>query len=189
MVRLAILASGAGSNARNILQHFKESESVQVVLIATNNPNAGVLDIAKEYGVESVVFDKKTFLESDSFLHVLKESKVDFVVLAGFLWKVPEHVITAFPDRIINIHPALLPKFGGKGMYGHHVHQAVYDAGEKESGITIHYVNERYDEGKIIFQAKFEILPGYGPKEIEAGVRALEMEHFPLVLSSLFEKM
>lgn len=182
--RIAILASGAGSNAANILEYFKNSNLVKVVLIATNNPNAGVLQFAKKFDVDSVVFDKTTFREGDGFLKELKSRDVDFIVLAGFLWKVPASLIQAFPDRIINIHPALLPKFGGKGMYGHHVHEAVHEAGERESGITIHYVNEHYDEGKIIFQEKFDILPDDGPDEIEMKVRTLELKYFPSVIEA-----
>jgi phosphoribosylglycinamide formyltransferase-1 len=188
VLNIAILASGAGSNARNILKYFQNSRQVRVVLIATNNPKAGVLGIASEFQVDQLVFDKKSFQESASFVHELKNRKVDYVILAGFLWKVPEYMIHAFPDRIINIHPSLLPKYGGKGMYGHHVHEAVHQACEKESGITIHFVNEHYDEGKIIFQARFDIESGDGPSGIERKVRDLEMKHFPEVLDAVFQK-
>jgi phosphoribosylglycinamide formyltransferase-1 len=187
LIHIAILASGAGSNARNILEFFQNSQQVKIVLIATNNPKAGVLGIASEYEVDHLVFDKKSFLENASFLHELKERKVHYVVLAGFLLKIPQYMIDAFPHRIVNIHPALLPKFGGKGMYGHHVHEAVHAAGEKESGITIHFVNEHYDEGKIIFQKKFDILSDDGPAQIEQKVRALELQHFPAQLERIFQ--
>jgi phosphoribosylglycinamide formyltransferase 1 len=184
VIRIAILASGAGSNAANILEYFKKSNRVKVVLIATNKPKAGVLQFAEKFGVESLVFDKTMFHDSEEFLSELKKRQVDFIILAGFLWKVPSSLIEAFPDRIINIHPALLPKFGGKGMFGHHVHEAVYQAREKESGITIHFVNEHYDEGKIIFQEKFVILPNDGPQEIENKVRTLEMKCFPEIIEA-----
>jgi phosphoribosylglycinamide formyltransferase-1 len=188
VTRIAIFASGAGSNAANIIRYFHPSESVRVVLVATNNPHAGVLQIAREWEVESLVFDRSSFLQEETFLKELTCRKVDYVILAGFLWKVPEYLIRAFPNHIINIHPSLLPKFGGKGMYGHHVHEAVHKAEEKESGITIHYVNEHYDEGKIIFQARFDIEAGDGPEGIERKVRHLEMKHFPEVLDSVFRQ-
>jgi phosphoribosylglycinamide formyltransferase 1 len=186
VVRVAIFASGAGSNARNIIEHFANSQTVRVVLIATNNPDAGVINIAHEHHLETIVFNREQLNDPDKLLNQLLFHSITHVVLAGFLWKLPVHLIRAFPNRIINIHPALLPKFGGKGMYGHHVHEAVYHAREMESGITIHLVNEHYDEGKIIFQDKFSISPDDGPIEIEKNVRALEMQHFPVILERFF---
>jgi phosphoribosylglycinamide formyltransferase-1 len=180
--KLAILASGGGSNADNIIRHFENSNDVEIVLLACNKQGAGAFDVAEKWDVPSMAIDKTNFKESDSFLNILKELHVDYIILAGFLWKVPENLVKAFDGRIINIHPALLPNYGGKGMYGHFVHEAVFAAKEKESGITIHWVNEHYDEGGIIFQAKAQIDETDGPHEIEMKVRALEMEHFPAVI-------
>src|SRR6218665_3541552 len=154
MHRIAILASGTGSNARNIIEHFAESETVEVKLIATNNKNAGVLGVAHDFGIASFLLTKENFLQSDDFVSHLKTLKIEFVILAGFLWKVPANMVRAFNGKILNIHPALLPKYGGKGMYGHHVHEAVHKAQEAESGITIHLVNEYYDEGAVYFQVR-----------------------------------
>jgi phosphoribosylglycinamide formyltransferase-1 len=186
--KLAILASGAGSNARNILNYFKDRKDVEVVLIACNKEGAGVFDIAAQHHIPTFLLNKNNFAHGDAFLHELHRRKVDFVVLAGFLWKVPAHLVAAYPQRIVNIHPALLPKYGGKGMYGHFVHEAVHANKEKESGITIHYVNEQYDEGAIIFQARAGIAETDGPAEIEQKVRALEMQHFPRVIDEVLHR-
>jgi phosphoribosylglycinamide formyltransferase-1 len=183
--RIAILASGAGSNADNILNHFKHSNEISVVLIASNKPDAGVLEVAKRHGVATYILTKENFKESSDFAGHLASLGVDLVVLAGFLWKVPPAFVQAFHQRIINVHPSLLPKFGGKGMFGHHVHEAVHAAGEVESGITIHYVNEHYDEGAIIAQFKTALNPNDAVSDIERKVRALELAHFPEVVQEL----
>lgn len=185
MKRIAILASGAGSNADNILNHFKHSNEVSVVLIASNKPGAGVLEVAKRHGVATYILTKENFKEGSDFADDLSSLGVDMVVLAGFLWKVPPAFVQAFHHRIINVHPSLLPKFGGKGMFGHHVHEAVHAAGESESGITIHYVNEHYDEGAIIAQFKTALNPQDAASDIERKVRALELAHFPEVIQEV----
>ncbi len=188
MKRIVILASGAGSNAANLLNYFKLRQMAEVVLIASNKPNAGVLDIAKSNGIPTYLITHKNFTETDEFINYVNALHVDLIVLAGFLWKVPENMVKRFPSQIINIHPALLPKYGGKGMYGHHVHEAVYEAGEKESGITIHWVNERYDEGAIIAQYAVSLELGDMPSDIEHKVRALEIQWFPRVIEGLLIK-
>ncbi len=191
-VRLAILASGAGSNARNIINYFTARPDVEIALIASNKKDAGVLTIATENSIPTFILNRSNFLEGEEFLNLLSEHKIDAIILAGFLLKVPANLIAAYPDKIINIHPALLPKYGGKGMYGHFVHEAVAANGEKESGITIHFVNEHYDEGAILFQAHAALSEQPTADEIEKKVRALEMEHFPGVidgwLRSTFKK-
>lgn len=154
----------------------------EVVLIASNKMDAGVLDIARENHITTFILNKENFRESDVFIRKLKELKIDFLILAGFLWKVPSGLVSAFENRIVNIHPALLPKYGGRGMYGHFVHDAVHAAKESESGITVHLVNEHYDEGNIIFQSRVSIDENDTPQSIEKKVRALEMEHFPQVI-------
>jgi phosphoribosylglycinamide formyltransferase 1 len=180
--RIVILASGAGSNAANLLGYFKTSNTAEVVLIASNKANAGVLDIAKAHGVATYLITRANFNETEEFIAYLNVLQIDLILLAGFLWKVPETMVKNFPGQIINIHPALLPKYGGKGMYGHHVHEAVHAAGEKESGITVHWVNEQYDEGAIIAQYAVSLSPEDSPSDIERKVRALEMQWFPSVV-------
>lgn len=179
------MASGAGSNALNILRHFKNSESVHVSLIVSNRSDAGVLKIAEQFGIPSLIITRADFLNTENLLAELKMRRIDFIVLAGFLWKIPESVVATYPNRIVNIHPALLPKYGGKGMYGHFVHEAVHEHREKESGITIHYVNAAYDEGDVIFQARVSLSEEDTPADIERKVRALEIEYFPSVLAKL----
>lgn len=182
---LAIFASGGGSNARRIMEHFSGSEQVRVGLVVSNKAEAGVLDIAREHGVPTHLISRKSFYETEDILRVLQEKSVDFVVLAGFLWLVPGYLVRAFSGKIVNIHPALLPKYGGKGMYGHHVHEAVKAAGETETGITIHFVNEQYDDGDIVFQAKCPVSPHDSPADIARNVLRLEHEHFPQVIQNL----
>ncbi|UJP66911.1 phosphoribosylglycinamide formyltransferase [Mongoliitalea daihaiensis] len=184
MKRIAILASGSGSNAEAITRYFQNSENGKVTLIASNKSNAYVLERAKQLEIPSVIFSKKE-LESGVLTQLLLQKKIDWVVLAGFLLKVPENLIQAFPNKIVNIHPALLPKFGGKGMYGAQVHEAVKAAGETHTGITIHLVNEQYDEGKIIFQAAVEVTPEDTPESIASKVHELEYKYFPNVIESL----
>ncbi len=182
MVKIAIFASGRGSNAEKIIQHLQGNESIKVSVIITNKNKAGVLDLAEKFNLPSKVIDRASFYESTETIDFLKDLGVSHIVLAGFLWKIPESLIETYPNKIINIHPALLPKYGGKGMYGHHVHQAVYDQKDKKSGITIHLVNQYYDEGKIIFQASCDLVPGETPDEIAARVLKLEHQHFPKVV-------
>ena len=179
---IAIFASGSGSNAENIIRYFRKSEAVGVSLVLSNKSDAYVLERAHRLKVPSNVFPKEDWMAGDEILAVLQEYRIDFIVLAGFLLRVPDLLLHAYPNKIINIHPALLPKYGGKGMYGERVHQAVVAAGEKESGITIHYINERYDEGSVIFQAVCPVLPEDSPDDVARKVHALEYEHFPVVI-------
>ncbi|MEZ2441859.1 phosphoribosylglycinamide formyltransferase [Chitinophaga sp. RCC_12] len=185
MKNIAIFASGAGSNAQKIIDHFKQSDKARVTVIVCNKPGAGVLQIAEREGITSILIEKEAFLHSDKYIRLLKEQKIDLVVLAGFLWKIPANLVQAFPNRIINIHPALLPKFGGKGMYGHFVHEAVIAAGEKESGITIHFVNEKYDDGETILQERIIITPEDTPESVARKVQALEHQWFPVIVERL----
>ena len=187
-VSIAIFASGAGSNAQKIIDKFKRNNSVSIVLIVCNNPTAGVLNIAANENIPSLIIEKKRFLEGDHYLDELKKRQVDLIILAGFLWKIPVGLINAYPEKIVNIHPALLPKYGGKGMYGSRVHQAVIDAKEKESGITIHYVDEIYDHGKIILQATCPVEENDTSETLAAKVHALEHQHFPAVIAKLAKK-
>jgi phosphoribosylglycinamide formyltransferase-1 len=183
MQKIALFASGSGSNAENIIRYFLDREEISFPLIISNKKDAYVHERAKKLNVPSYSFNKEAF-ENGEVLQLLWEHEIDFIVLAGFLLKVPENILKAYPNKIINIHPALLPKFGGKGMYGSHVHEAVVAGKETESGITIHYVNENYDEGQIIFQAKCEVLPTDSPDDVAAKVHALEYAHFPEVINS-----
>jgi phosphoribosylglycinamide formyltransferase-1 len=185
MTRIAIFASGNGTNVENITKHFQGHETVEISLILTNNPNAFVLERAKKLGIESLVFSKLNFSKTGDILHFLIKKDINLIVLAGFLLKIPENLIKSFPNKIVNIHPALLPKYGGKGMYGDSVHKAIIEAGETESGITIHYVNEHYDEGEVIFQSKCKILPTDTADELAAKIHVLEYEHFPKVIESI----
>jgi phosphoribosylglycinamide formyltransferase 1 len=189
MKNIAIFASGKGSNAEQISKHFSKNPSGKVMLILTNNPKAGVIERAEKLGIVSVIFDRNTFYYSDEIVDTLNENEIDLVVLAGFLWLIPENILKAFKGRIINIHPALLPKYGGKGMYGQFVHKAVLEAGEEKSGITIHFVNEKYDDGQIIFQAKVNIENGETPESLAQKIHQLEYEHFPKIVEKvLLEK-
>jgi len=188
--RIAIFASGSGSNAQKIMEHFKRSADAEVVLILTNNPQAYVLQRADNFEIPSHVFTRQEFYETDDIIRMLKNLQVDLIVLAGFLWLVPKSLLTAFPNKIINLHPALLPKFGGKGMYGDNVHKAVLAAGEEESGITIHFANEQFDEEiGIIHQSKFKIEPGDNLEMIKFKGQQLEHQNFPKVIENLLKKM
>lgn len=184
MKRIIILASGSGTNAENIIKHFKDSNLICVTQVLSNNKDAKVLERAKGLNMSCLSFDKKDFIATDLILNLLKE-QADYIILAGFLWKVPEKIIHAFPNKIINIHPALLPKYGGKGMYGMNVHKAVVDNKESESGITIHYVNENYDDGAIIFQAKVAIETSDLPEDVAQKIHKLEYKHFPKVIEDV----
>jgi phosphoribosylglycinamide formyltransferase 1 len=177
-IRLAIFASGSGSNAEAIIRHFSDNPIVTVELIITNRKDAGVIDRANRLGVSCKHVPKSAFEDQDAILGMLKSENIDWIILAGWLLLVPTYLVRNYPDRIINIHPALLPKFGGKGMYGMHVHEAVAEAGETESGITIHLVNERFDEGRILAQFKFPLPITVTPAVVEAGVRELELLHY-----------
>ncbi len=182
---IAIFASGAGTNAQKIIDHFKGSSLARVSLIVSNKAEAGIFKIAEREQIPAVLIDKEQFFRGDTYVKLLQENNIDLVVLAGFLWKVPVNIVQAFPGRIINIHPALLPKYGGKGMYGHFVHEAVLAAGDAESGITIHYVNEQYDDGGVILQERCAVSPGDTPETLAKKVQALEHRWFPLIVERL----
>lgn len=187
--RIAIFASGSGSNAQKLMEHFKRSTEVEVALVLTNNPDAYVLQRADSFEIPSHIFDKQEFYKTDNIIDLLKNLDIDLIVLAGFLWLIPKNLIHEYPGRIINIHPAILPKFGGKGMYGDFVHQAVMAAGEAEGGITIHYVNENYDEGEYIYQAKYRIDKEDSLEMVKFKGQQLEHLHYPRVVESIIKKI
>jgi phosphoribosylglycinamide formyltransferase-1 len=189
MKYIAILASGSGTNADNIIRFFRSHPSIRVAAVISDNPRAGALARAHALGVSSTYFPREEFRSGAAVLAAFEEYAVSFVVLAGFLMKIPERVINAFPGRIVNIHPALLPKFGGKGMYGMFVHRAVIEAGERESGIAIHYINENYDEGAVIFRASCPVMPGDTPDSLAARIHELEYRHYPAVIEELVLKL
>ena len=189
MKNIAVFASGSGTNAQNIAEYFQSSGEIRVSLILTNKPDAFVLERAKKLNIPSIVFTREEFYKSENILEILRRNNIDFIVLAGFLWLVPGYLLEAYYRRIINIHPALLPKYGGKGMYGDKVHQAVIQSGDKKTGITIHYVNDHYDEGEIIFQDSFDILPGDTSESIAHKVHKLEYKHFPRVIEETIRKV
>ncbi len=186
-INIAIFASGAGSNAAQII-NFKSQNCYKVALIVSNKPDAGVLDIAAKANIPTLIIGKDQFFKGDNYITDLQLHQIEFIVLAGFLWKIHENLIKAFPKKIINIHPALLPAYGGKGMYGHNVHQAVIDNKEKESGITIHYVDEHYDHGEIIFQAKCPITENDTAVLLANKIHALEHQHYPQTLVEVLKK-
>ncbi|MDO5608624.1 MAG: phosphoribosylglycinamide formyltransferase [Capnocytophaga sp.] len=188
MKKIVIFASGSGSNAERIAAYFEHSEQVHISLILSNNPQAGVLERARRLQIPAVVFDRRTLYHTDIILGILERIQPDLIVLAGFLWKFPDYLTHAFGGRIVNIHPSLLPKYGGKGMYGNHVHEAVINNRETESGITIHHVNEHYDEGAIIFQASVAIENTDTPERLAAKIHQLEYEHFPKIIEQLLLK-
>lgn len=187
MKRIVILASGSGTNAENIIKYFRDSNSISVVKVLSNKEDATVLERARRLNISSGNFKKNEFYTSDEVLNILKNN-ADFIILAGFLWKIPSNIIKAFPNKIINIHPALLPKYGGKGMYGMNVHNAVVENKEKFSGITIHYVNENYDEGAIIFQKKVAIAPTDSSEDVANKIHILEYEYFPKVIEEVISQ-
>lgn len=187
MIKLAVFASGSGSNAENIADYFKENDSIDVALIVSNKKDAFVHERAKRLNIESITFSKADFETTNKVLDYLKDKNIDFIILAGFLLKVPGNLLQAYPNKIINIHPALLPKFGGKGMYGDVVHKAVVEAEEVETGITIHYVNENYDEGAIIFQSKCPVLKTDTYEDVAKKVHTLEYTHFPVIIEKLLK--
>ncbi|WP_147677700.1 phosphoribosylglycinamide formyltransferase [Algibacter pacificus] len=185
MKRIVIFASGSGTNAENLIKFFHNRENASVIQVLTNNPRAKVLDRAKQLNVSAFSFNKVAISKTEDVLNLLKASKPDLIVLAGYLWKFPDNILEAFPNKVINVHPALLPNYGGKGMYGMHVHNAIVENKEKETGITIHYVNEHYDEGAIIFQAKCHVNETDTADDVAAKIHKLEMEHFPRVVNQL----
>ena len=184
MKRILIFASGSGSNAENIIKYFGNKDAGTVVAVFSNNSAAGVLDKAKKLDVSTVIFSKDE-LNSGKVLHEVMRFQPDLIVLAGFLLKFPEDLIDAYPNKVINIHPALLPKFGGKGMYGMHIHKAVVDNKEVETGITIHYVNENYDEGNILFQQSVALSEIDTPESVAQKIHELEQKHFPEIIEKL----
>jgi phosphoribosylglycinamide formyltransferase-1 len=189
-VNIAIFASGNGSNAENILKHFEgKGDLAKIRVVMCNNAKAYVLERAAKYGVPTVVFSKKEMEESEKVEETLEGYGIDFIVLSGFMLKIPEKMVRKYPNRIVNIHPALLPKYGGKGMYGDHVHEAVLAAGEKESGITIHYANEQYDSGDILFQATCPVEKGDTVETLAQRVHQLEYAHFPSVIEETVKKL
>jgi phosphoribosylglycinamide formyltransferase-1 len=189
MKKIAIFASGSGTNAENIIKYFSNRKSAKVTLILSNRREAYVLKRAAEHNIKSIFFDYNEFNTSDKVLDDLLRNDIDFLVLAGFLWLVPEKILNLYAGRIINIHPALLPKYGGKGMYGEKVHKAVIDNHESESGISIHYVNKLYDEGDIIFQARCKVEPSDTPDTLAARIHELEYKYFPIVIEDLIGKL
>ena len=187
MKRVAIFASGSGSNAENIINYFNKTQTATVTNVYCNNKNARVFDRCKRLHINCVLFSREDFFKTEVILSQLRK-RADVIILAGFLWKIPSNLIEAFPNQIINIHPALLPKYGGKGMYGMHVHNAVKENKEKETGITIHYVNENYDEGAIIFQAKTALNDTDTPETIAQKIHILEQQYFPKIIESVILK-
>jgi len=185
MRNIAIFASGSGTNAENIIKYFSNKNSARVCLVMSNKPEAYVLKRAAAYNIKTIFFERSDFYNSEKVLNNLLLNKIDFIVLAGFLWLVPENILARYEDRIINIHPALLPRYGGKGMYGDKVHKAVINNRDDESGITIHYVNSVYDAGDIIFQTRFRIEPSDTPDSLAAKVHALEYEFYPKIIEDL----
>ncbi|KQR70666.1 phosphoribosylglycinamide formyltransferase [Pedobacter sp. Leaf176] len=187
--RIAIFASGSGSNAQKLMEHFKRSTDIEIALVLTNNAEAYVLQRADNFEIPSHIFDKHEFYKTDDVIDLLKNLDIDFIVLAGFLWLIPKNLIAAYPGRIINIHPSILPKFGGKGMYGDHVHNAVLAADEPEGGITIHYVDENYDEGEYIYQAKYKIDKNDNLEMVKFKGQQLEHLHYPRIVESIVKKI
>jgi phosphoribosylglycinamide formyltransferase 1 len=187
--RIAIFASGSGSNAQKIMEYFKKHQDAEIAIVLTNNSEAYVLQRADNFEIPSHIFDKHEFYKTDDIVKLLKNLQINLIVLAGFLWLIPDNLLKAFPNKIINIHPALLPKYGGKGMYGDKVHQAILDAGEEESGITIHYINEQFDEGESIHQSRFKIEQGDDIEMIKFKGQQLEHLHYPKVVEQLLKKM
>jgi phosphoribosylglycinamide formyltransferase-1 len=185
MKQIVIFASGSGTNAQQITEFFLNSKVARVMMIYSNRADAFVLQRAGKMNIPAIVFNKSGFYETDTVLNQLKHLQPDLIVLAGFLWKIPEKIISAFPGKIVNIHPALLPKYGGKGMYGEHVHRAVLESRDQESGITIHYVNENYDEGAIIFQARCAIDDGETPETLAGKIHELEYQFYPKIIEQV----
>jgi phosphoribosylglycinamide formyltransferase-1 len=189
MINIAVFASGSGTNAERLFENFRDHPRGRVAVLLTNNPQAGAIARADRFEVPVVVFTKQELATTNALLAQLQAYAVDLIVLAGFLLKIPPKLIAAYPDRIVNLHPALLPAHGGKGMYGRHVHEAVVAAGETETGISIHYVNEHYDEGRLIRQVRCAVLPTDGPEDVAARVHRLEHQHYPEVVEELVNQL
>lgn len=187
-MKIAIFASGTGSNAVNVIEHFKEKKQYEFIVFS-NKKEAPVLEKAQKLDIKTYLFGRKDFYETGEVLNILKKENIDFVILAGFLWLIPTPIIQAFPHKMINLHPSLLPKYGGKGMFGQKVHEAVITAKETESGITIHYVNEKYDEGQIIFQAKCTVEAGETPESLAQKIHSLEHLHLPKIVEETVGKL
>ena len=187
--RIAIFASGSGSNAQKIMEHFKRHPDAEVVIVLTNNPDAFVLQRADNFEIPTHIFNKNEFYQSEQVVNLLKNLQVDIIVLAGFLWLIPANLLKAFPNKIINIHPALLPKYGGKGMYGDYVHKSILQNKEEESGVTIHFVNEHFDEGEIIHQSRFRIDKSDDLEMIKFKGQQLEHLHYPKIIEQLLKRM
>lgn len=189
MKKIAVFASGSGSNAKKIIEDSRQPGSgYTVALVACNNPLAGVTAIAREAGIPLLLLEREAFVHNQMYINDLRDAAIDWIVLAGFLWKLPPYLVEAYPGRILNIHPALLPKYGGKGMYGHHVHEAVLQNRETESGITIHYVDEQYDHGAPVFQVACPVHPDDSPETLAKRIQALEHEHYPRIIRELVNK-
>ena len=189
MKNIAVFASGSGTNAENLIRFFRTKPGKQVSLVLSNKREAGVLQRAENLNVQTFVFDRTNLYDSEEVLDILRTHKIDFIALAGFLWLIPASLIRAYPGRIVNIHPALLPGYGGKGMYGKRVHQAVIENGESRSGITIHYVNEKYDNGDVIFQATCEVKETDTPESLAERIHRLEYAHYPEVIDELLDRI
>ena len=187
--RIAIFASGSGSNAQKLMEHFKRSVEVEIALVLTNNTDAYVLQRADSFEIPSHIFDRHEFYHTDNIIDLLKNLDIDLIIIAGFLWLIPKNLIQEYPGRIINIHPAILPKYGGKGMYGDFVHKAIMEANEPEGGITIHYVNENYDEGDYIYQAKYRIDKGDNLEMVKFKGQQLEHLHYPRIVEGIIKKI
>lgn len=188
MKKIAIFASGSGSNAENIINYFSENKDINIELILSNKINAFVLERAKKHNIETNIFNREDFYSTDKILDTLQEKNIDYIILAGFLWLVPPNILSAFENKVINIHPALLPKYGGKGMYGNNIHKAVIKNQDRKTGITIHFVNEKYDEGNIIFQIECGVSRNDTFKTIAKKVLKLEHEFFPKIIEEIITK-
>ena len=188
-IRIALFASGSGTNVENIANYFNGKTTAKPVCVLCNKPDAFVLERAKRLNLDSLTFNRADFNDGEKIMEYLRKNEIDLIVLAGFLWLVPEYLIKEYPNRIVNIHPALLPKFGGKGMYGMHVHEAVKKSGETETGITIHLIDGNYDKGNTVFQAKVQVSPSDSPDDIANKVHKLEYEYYPKVIEEIAEKI
>ncbi|MBE9491433.1 MAG: phosphoribosylglycinamide formyltransferase [Bacteroidetes bacterium] len=189
MKRIAIFASGNGTNAQRIAEYFSDHPGILISIILSNKKEAYVLERAKKLDISTFIFDRDEFYNTKKVLKKLKKKKIDFIVLAGFLWLIPDYILKEYTGRIVNIHPALLPKYGGKGMYGERVHKAVIESGDKETGITIHLVNERYDEGEIIFRKKVAVVEDDTPDTIAEKIHRLEYKYFPVIIEQEIDKI
>ena len=187
--KIAVFASGSGTNTRRIIDYFKDSALAEIALIVCNKPGAGVFEIARQHAIPTLLIERERFFRGDGYVPVFQQAGTNLIVLAGFLWKIPPAVLNAYPKKIINIHPALLPKYGGKGMYGHFVHEAVRRSGDVETGITIHYVDELYDHGDTIFQARCPVDESDDPATISKSVQQLEHYYYPRVIEKVLQKM